>query len=201
MKRRSITLLLATVLVVALAPMARAQDDEEPVGPGRWIEVEGHGSYLRFDGAGWEPLLGARVALHFPNGLGIGGSAGMTRRSVDIEDETEEGDVLIATGDLLYLLPSVTRANIYGTIGAGAVRFDATETQAEAGVEDITELVIPVGVGILWYNHPGGSWLAVRSEIRDNIIFLRGDSDVDEDNAITNNWEFSVGLALLLGPQ
>jgi hypothetical protein len=194
--------LLPAILFFALAIPARAQDDEEaPVGPGRWIQVEGHAGMLRIDSEGWEPIYGGRVALHLPSGIGLGASAGFATRSVEFGGDTEDADVLIATGELLYLLRSVTRANLYGTIGAGMARFDATPAQVAAGGDDATEVVIPVGFGILWYNHPGGNWLAVRTEVRDNIVFLRGDPDLGTDNSIANDWELSVGLALLFGPQ
>jgi len=200
MRRGSAPLLTATILL-ALPALALAQDDEPPVGPGRWIEVEAHGSYLRIDSEGWEPLAGGRVALHLPSGLGFGATAGFTRRSVEFGGATEDADVLIATADLIYLLRSVTRANLYGTIGAGAARFDASPAQIAAGGEDNTELVIPVGFGILWYNHPGGNWWGIRTEIRDNIVFHRADAELGTDNAVANDWELSVGLALLFGSQ
>lgn len=192
---------LAALLVVLAAVPARAQDDEEIVGPGRWLEVEGHGGLLRFDGEGFAPLTGGRVALHLPNGLGFGATAAFTKRPVDFDGESEDADAWIATADILYMLPSVTRANIYGTIGVGAARFDASEAEAAAGGDEETEWVIPVGVGILWYAHPWGDWWGIRSEVRDNIIFLRGDPDLGRDDAISNNWELSVGLSLLFGQQ
>lgn len=192
-------LALTTSILLALATPAIAQDDDELVGPGKSFQIEGHGGMLRFDGEGWEPSYGARAALHFRNGLGIGASATMAKHSVDFAGETEDVDALIATAEILYLLPSASRANFYGLLGGGIARFDATEAEIAAGGEDATEITIPVGGGILWYNHAHGNWLAIRAEVRDNIVFLRGDTDLGTENAIANDWELSLGLALLFG--
>lgn len=195
------TLAVALLATLAAVP-ARAQDDEEEVvGPGRWLEVEGHGGLLRFDGEGFAPIYGGRATVHFPNGLGVGATAGFTKRPVDFADESEDADAWIVTADFLYMLPSVTRANIYAVIGVGAARLDPSAAEEAAGGEQATEVVVPVGVGILWYAHPGGNWWGIRSEVRDNIIFLRGDPDLGTDDAISNNWELSVGLSLLFGAQ
>jgi len=194
--------LLLGLLLTAIVPAgARAQDEDEIVGPGRWVEVEAHGGFLRFDPGGFARLMGGRVTFHTPSGIGFGGTAGFAKRPVDFAGESEDADAWIATADLVYMLPSVTRANIYGLIGVGAARYDPSPAEEAAGGGKETEIVLPVGLGILWYAHPGGNWWAIRSELRDNIVFVRGDPDLGTDNAIANNWEISVGLALLFGSQ
>jgi hypothetical protein len=198
-------LVFTTLLVAFLAPYpARAQDedDEPPRGPGRAVELEVHGGGLRFDGEGSRLSYGGRATLRLPGGIGIGGSATMAKRPFDDDitgDETEEADAAFYTVDLSYMLESVTRANFFATVGAGIARFDPPPSYRALGVEEKDELVIPLGLGILWYNHPGGGWLGIRTELRDNIVFLNGDERLGTDDAIANNWELSVGLSLLFG--
>jgi hypothetical protein len=60
--------------------------------------------------------------------------------------------------------------------------------------------MVPVGVGLKWYNRPSGPTWALRGDLRDNIIFVNADEDdVDllGDDDTQNNWEFSGGISFL----
>lgn len=198
MKIRRCGAFAAFLLGAGFATGASAQDDG-PRGPGRAVEIEGHGGILRFDGEGWKPVYGGRATFRLPSGVGIGASASFAKRPHEIGDETEDADAVFASLDLSYMLRSATRANFFATLGVGAARFDPPPSHRALGVGRATELLIPVGIGILWYNHPGRPWWAIRTDLRDNIVFLNGNPELGTDDAIANDWELSIGLSLLFG--
>ena len=190
----------APLFLLGLAPLARAQDDgEAPRGPGRAVEIEGHGGILRFDSEGLKPVTGGRATFRLRNGIGIGASANFAQRPFEVDDDTEEADAVLASLDLSYMFESAARANIFAVLGVGAARFDPPPSHAALGVGKATELLIPVGIGILWYNHPGRPWWGIRTDLRDNIVFLNGNPELGTDDGIANDWELSVGVALLFG--
>jgi hypothetical protein len=196
--------LVVALLMAGLGANVRAQEDEEPpVGPGRAIELGVHGGGVRFDGGGGSRLsYGGWVGLRLPNGIGLGASGTLAERTYDDEATggvTQRADVEFYSADFSYMLKSVEPANLYGFLGAGVARFDPPEGYRALGIGRSTELVIPVGFGILWYAHGGSPWLAIRSEIRDNIVFINGNRELDTDDSIANNWQLAVGLSLLFG--
>lgn len=194
--------LLAGLLVAASGAPALAQDDEPPVGPGRVIELEVHGGGMRFNEGGSRLAYGGRVGLRFPNGLGLGASTTLAERTYEDDltgGDTEKADAAYLTADLSYMFKSVEPANFYGVLGAGAARFDPPPAHEAVGISKATELVIPLGLGILWYAHGGTPWWALRTEIRDNIVFLNGNAELGTDDAIANDWELAIGLSLLFG--
>jgi opacity protein-like surface antigen len=194
--------LLAAILVAALGAPALAQDDEPPVGPGRVIELEVHGGGIRFEEGGSRPAYGGRLGLRFPNGIGIGANATLAERNYDdvlTGSESEKADAQYYTLDLSYMLKSVEPANIYALLGAGVARYDPPPAHEAVGIEKSTEVLIQVGVGILWYAHGGSPWWALRTEIRDNIVFLNGIEELETDDSIMSDWEIAIGLSLLFG--
>ena len=202
MAHRARVSLLTAILAATLAATAHAQDDEDPVGPGRAIALGIHGGGVRFDGGGSRLSYGGRVILRLRNGIGIGGTATLAERSYDDDltgGESEKADATFYTADISYMLKSSEPANLYGFIGAGVARFDPPPAHRALGVGEATEVAIPVGIGILWYAHRGAPWWALRTELRDNIVFLQDNSILGTDDAIANDWEISVGLSLLFG--
>ena len=201
MSNRRWLIALGVLLLASPASPARGQEDEEPpVGPARAIEIGGHGGFIRFDGeGGYKPGYGGRVTFRLRNGLGVGASATFSRQPFDIADTIEKADAAFYSADFSYMFKSVERANFFAQAGVGAAQFDPPETHEALGKDRTTELLIPVGLGLLWFNHPGDPWWAIRADVRDNIVFLNGDADLGTDDSIANDWEISVGLSLLLG--
>jgi hypothetical protein len=194
--------LLVALLFAAFAGRASAQEEEPPVGPGRVIELEVHGGGIRFEDGGSRLAYGGRVGLRFPNGIGLGATATLAERAYEDEltgDDTEKADAAYYTADLSYMLESVEPANIYGFLGAGVARYDPPPAHEALGVGKSTEIVIPVGLGILWYAHGGSPWWGLRTEIRDNIVFLNGNEELGTDDSIVSDWELAIGLSLLFG--
>lgn len=193
---------LVPVLALALAAPAAGQADP-PIYPGTVLELNAHGGLLRFDVEGLAPSAGGRLGLHFANNLGIAAAVDWSRRSVDVTpDLTEDATAWFYVGELNYTIPSNTRANFVASIGVGAARFEPPASLEDE--EAVTELVIPVGLGLLWWNHGEDPGWAFRVDFRDHIVRaeepgLFEDEVVIDDDTVTNNYELSIGLSLLLG--
>lgn len=188
---------MAVAAGVALPGPARAQD-----GPfsGPTVEVTALGGLLYLDVDGWNPAVGGRLAIHLPNGFGVGASVDRTTRGVEIGDESDDAETWLYAGELRYTIPSATRANFYGFLGVGQARFVASDLEAEAlGAEDRTELLIPLGLGMRWYAHGGDPWWALTAEFRDHIVLADEDEATGRDDETTNNYQLSFGLSFLLG--
>lgn len=192
----------------AIAPVALAGALLFPVPlasqPHPWesttFEVAAHGGGLRFDVEGLEPTLGGRLGVHLGGGLGFGIALDWASRDQEFEDQTEKADTWLYAAEARYTFPSATRANFFAFGGVGAARFEPGLLEEAADAEAVTELLVPLGLGMLWYNHPGEPWWALRLEFRDNIIFLEEDPEFGrEDDAVTNNYALALGVAVLLG--
>lgn len=191
-------------LVVALAGAATglargtagAQD-----GPfaGTTIEVAAHGGYIFFDEGGTRPALGGRAGIRLANGLGFGAAVDRATREFELGDETDHGESLFWAGEVSYVIPSATRANFFGFIGFGQARYEPSELEESLGGESADHLLIPLGLGMLWYNHGGAPWWGLRAEFRDHIVHIDADESTGADDATTNNYQLSLGLIFLLG--
>lgn len=184
--------------VAGLAPgTAGAQD-----GPfaGTTIEAAAHGGYLFFDEGGTRPALGGRLGIRLANGLGFGAAVDRATREFELGDETDDAETLLWAGEISYVIPSATRANFFGFIGVGQARYEPSDLEESLGGETEDHLLIPLGLGMLWYNHRGSPWWGLRAEFRDHIVHIDEDEATGADDATTNNYQVSLGLILLLGP-
>lgn len=196
---RSAGITVALALAVAgfgATDSARAQDG--PYG-GTTIELAGHGGVMLFDEGGNQLAYGGRAAVHMSNGLGVGVAVDRANRKYDVEGDSESVETLFWAGEVSYTIPSATRAHFFAFIGAGQARFDPTPAEAEIGVETRDHLLIPLGLGMLWTNHDGKPWWGLRVEFRDNIVHMDAEEVTGADDATTNNYQLSLGLAVLLG--
>ncbi|MDX1624344.1 MAG: hypothetical protein R3199_10250 [Gemmatimonadota bacterium] len=192
---------VALAFAVALASVApRAEAQSLRLWESTALEVAAHGGAIRFDVEGTEPSLGGRVGIHFANGLGLGVALDWASRRIEFEGQSADADTWLYAAEARYTIPSTTPANFFVFGGLGQARFEPGPLEEIAGAEATEELLIPIGLGILWANHPGPSWWAIRAELRDNIILLDASEEHGrDDDAVTNNYALAVGLAVLLG--
>lgn len=190
--------LALTVTTLGLAGAARAQN-------GTWagptFEIAAHGGVLAFSEGGAQPAYGARVGLHLANGIGIGAAIDRADREYELgsPDDTRSAESLFYAGEISYTIPSATRAHFFAFVGVGRARLDPSPQEELIGLETEDHLLIPLGLGMLWTNHGGDPWWAIRAEARDHIVHVEGDEDAGTDDSTTNHYQLSIGLALLLG--
>ncbi len=117
-----------------------------------------------------------RLSLFYVNTLFTDGSRGTQSRNL-------VGDV-----NLLYYPWGDSRWRPYGSIGLGVAGFHFTDRNDRA--VDHTGLQLPIGFGVKYLCR---NWLAVRLDIKDNIVF--GGNNV----STTSNWSFLGGVELHWG--
>jgi hypothetical protein len=75
----------------------------------------------------------------------------------------------------------------------GSTRID----DAPDEIDDLrTDFLLPLAMGLKWFNRMDNPSWAIRVDVRDNIIWfesLNGDTDPE------NNWEISAGFSILFG--
>jgi opacity protein-like surface antigen len=146
-----------------------------------------------------EFMLGARIFVHLPNGLGFGGNFDwVPRDQFDLPEGFEDEDININSylysAEVNYTFPSRNAARFFVGAGLGAVTTKWTDVPS--GDIDETDLLMPLSVGFMWLNNPESPKWAIRIEGRDNIIFAEmGNGDTEAEN----NWELSGGVSFFLG--
>lgn len=184
------------LIVLALVPMTVSKAlSQDRLDLSSAIEVNVHGGGAFLDGLESNELFGGVTALlHVGSGVGLGGTVDWVGATVEVGDESEDATLWYYSGELSYGFPSVTQAQFYGLIGAGVARFQPGSALEDAGAEDETDIMVPIGVGVRWLSrkaHP--SWGATL-EIRDRIVYTD-----DEETKVSNDWSVALGLSLLLG--
>lgn len=185
-------------IVLALLPLtvseARSQDRLEMSG----LEINAHGGGVFLDGLETNEFYGGVGAfLHFRgSGLAIGGTGDWVGTTVedDGEDEALDATIWYYSGELSYGFPSVTQAQFYGFIGAGVARFQPGSELEDAGAEDESNVMVPVGFGVRWLNHKLDPSWGANLEIRDRVVYVD-----EEETKVSNDWSISLGLSLVLG--
>jgi len=185
---------LAIVTTLASADAAWAQ--------GRYIrpyELNLHaGAFFPDQGPGddTEAMLGARILVNLLSGWSFGGSFDwIPRGEIPTGGEDVDINTYLYSGGVEYNFASqsTTRLFIGGGIGAATTKL----SDVPEGFEDSdTDLLVPIAVGIKWFDRPANPAWGIRVELRDNLIWLeRGGGDTDA----TNNFEVSGGISFLLG--
>jgi opacity protein-like surface antigen len=190
----------ASLIVLALVPLtaskALAQDRLDLSSA---LEINVHGGAAFLDELESNELFGGATALlHVGSGIALGGTVDWVGTTID-EDEDDDEEGLDATlwyysAELAYGFPTVTQAQFYGLIGAGVARFQPGSDLEDAGVEDESNVMVPVGVGVRWLNSKDDPSWGATFDIRDRIVY----SD-DEETKVSNDWSVAFGLSLLLG--
>ena len=159
------------------------------------IEINVHGGAVFLDELESNELFGGATALlHVGSGIALGGTVDWVGTTVELGDESEDATIWYYSGELAYGFPSVTQAQFYGLIGAGVARFQPGSALEDAGAEEETDIMVPIGVGVRWLNHKDDPAWGATVEIRDRIVY----SD-DEETKVSNDWSIALGLSLLLG--
>jgi hypothetical protein len=193
MRQWRLTLAAAVVLTVAGAGVAQAQ--------GRYIrpyEFNIHaGAFFpdqtRNDDT--EPMFGVRMLVNLLSGWSFGGSFDwVPQNAIEIGPEDIDVNTYLYSGGVEYNFSSQNTTRLFAGAGIGAATTKFSD--APENVEDRTDLMVPLAVGIKWFDRPANPSWGIRAELRDNIIWFE-DSGGETD--ATNNFEISGGVSLLLG--
>lgn len=183
--------LIVLALVPATFSAARAQDRLDLSG----LEVNVHGGGVFLDGTETNEFYGGVTALlHFGSGVGLGGTVDWVGTTIEEGEEDFDATIWYYSGELSYGFPSVTQAQFYGFIGAGVARFQPGDELKDAGAEDESDIMVPVGVGVRWVNDKADPSWGATLEVRDRVIYVD-----EEETKVSNDWSISLGLSLLLG--
>ena len=192
MKEWRFAVALAALATLAGAGSLRAQ--------GRYIrpyELNLHAGAFFPDqdrGDDTEAMFGARILVNMLSGWSFGGSFDwVPRDQIPTGGEDVDVNTYLYSGGVEYNFASqsTTRLFLAGGIGAATTKYSDTDA-----VDDQTDLLVPVGVGVKWFNRPSDPSWGIRVELRDNLIWAdQGGGETDA----TNNFEISGGMSFLLG--
>lgn len=192
MRNRRFGLALALLATLASAGAAQAQ--------GRYIrpyELNVHaGAFFpdQFRNDDTELMLGGRILVNLLSGWSFGGSFDWVPRNIQISGgEDIDMNTYLYSGGIEYNFARESTTRLFAGAGIGAA---TTKFSDAPGLEDQTDLMVPLAVGIKWFDRPANPSWGIRAELRDNIIWFEdggGDSDA------TNNFEISAGVSFLFG--
>jgi opacity protein-like surface antigen len=188
-----------SLIALALLPMAVSEAlSQDRLDLSSAIEINVHGGAAFLDELESNELFGGGTALvHLGSGIALGGTVDWVGATVEneIEDEDDyDATIWYYSGELFYGFPTVTQAQFYGLIGAGVARFQPGSDLEDAGTEDETDPMVPLGVGVRWLNRMEDPSWGATLEIRDRIIYSK-----EEETKVSNDWSIALGLSLLLG--
>jgi len=189
----------ATLIVLVLVPMAASPAlSQDRLDLSSAIEINAHGGVAFLDEVEQNELFGGATALvHLGSGLALGGTVDWVGTTVEEGGDGEDGldaTLWFYSGELNYGFPTVTRAQFYGLIGAGVARFQPGSELEDAGAEDESHVMVPIGVGVRWLNRKADPSWGATLEVRDRIVYAD-----DEETKVSNDWSLAFGLSLILG--
>ena len=187
--------LIALALVPTAVREAAAQDRLDLSG----VEINVHGGVAFLDGLeSNEPFAGGTALIHVGSGISLGATVDWVPTTIDIDEEDDEDGesaaLLYYSAELHYGFPSVTQAQFYGLIGAGVAKFQPSEELEDLGVEDESDIMVPIGVGVRWLNDKEDASWGATLEIRDRVVYKD-----EEETKVSNDWSLAIGLSLVLG--
>jgi hypothetical protein len=142
-----------------------------------------------------EPMFGVRMLVNLLSGWSFGGSFDwVPQNEIEIGPEDIDVNTYLYSGGVEYNFSSQSTTRLFAGAGIGAATTKFSD--APENVEDRTDLMVPLAVGIKWFDRPANPSWGIRAELRDNIIWFEnsgGETDA------TNNFEISGGVSLLLG--
>ncbi|MGH7551047.1 MAG: outer membrane beta-barrel protein, partial [Gemmatimonadota bacterium] len=180
---------LGLLIALLAAEPARAQN---------WYELNLHGGAFNADNPenvedDTDGLIGARMMLQYGSGWAWGGNFDWIPSNADFDGEDFDVNMYLYSLGLEYMFPASGPTRFFVGSGIGAATTKVSDVPEP--IEDSeTNLLIPVGGGVKWYNGaPSTATWALRGEVRDNIIFV----DNGDDSEATNNFEFSGGISFI----
>jgi opacity protein-like surface antigen len=187
--------LIALALVPTVVHETAAQDRLDLSG----VEINAHGGVAFLDELETnEPFGGGTALIHVGSGIALGGTVDWVGTTVDLDEEDDEdgesATLWYYSAELHYGFPSVTQAQFYGLIGAGVAKFQPSEELEDLGVEDESDIMVPVGVGVRWLNSKEDPSWGATLEIRDRIIYID-----EEETKVSNDWSIAIGFSIVLG--
>lgn len=186
-------------MAVALAVLVSLVGVDTAQAQGRYIrpyELNLHaGAFFPDQGRGddTEAMFGGRILVNLLSGWSFGGSFDWIPRD-EIATTGEDIDVhtYLYSGGVEYNFHTQSTTRLFLGLGIGA----ATTKYSDApGIDDQTDLLVPIAVGIKWFDRPADPAWGIRVELRDNLIWLDRGGDTDA----TNNFEISGGVSFLFG--
>lgn len=186
-------------IAVALAVLVSLVGVDAVQAQGRYIrpyELNLHaGAFFPDQGRGddTEAMIGGRILVNLLSGWSFGGSFDWIPRD-EITTGGEDIDVhtYLYSGGVEHNFSSQSTTRLFLGLGIGA----ATTKYSDApGIDDQTDLLVPIAVGIKWFDRPADPAWGIRVELRDNLIWLDRGGDTD----VTNNFEISGGVSFLFG--
>ncbi len=192
MKMRSMFVIVCSTLF--LVGPALAQRPYNPLPP---YELNLHAGGLFPDDDDSQGIFGTRFMLHKASGWGFGGNFDW----VPISDEDTGLDEAVDVNRYLYSFEvdytfqstNPLRFFVGGGLGAASTRIN----DAPEEIDDLeTDFLLPLAIGLKWFNRMDNPSWAIRFDVRDNIIWFEspnGDTDPE------NNWEITGGFSILFG--
>jgi hypothetical protein len=143
-----------------------------------------------------EVMLGGRILVNLLSGWSFGGSFDWVPRS-EIPFGSEDIDVntYLYSGGVEYNFSSESTTRLFAGAGLGAATTKFSDVPGDAEDSE-TDVMVPLAVGIKWFDRPADPSWGIRAELRDNIIWFEGGGG---ETDATNNFEISGGVSFLFG--
>jgi hypothetical protein len=191
MKNRRWIVAIAVIATLAGARSAHAQ--------GRYIrpwELNVHaGAFFpdQLQNDDTELMLGARILVNLLSGWSFGGSFDwVPRNEIRFGNQDIDINTYLYSGGIEYNFSTQSTTRFFAGAGLGAATTKLSDVPENADDSE-TDLLVPLALGIKWFDRPADPSWGIRAELRDNIIWWGRDDDP------TNNFEISGGVSFLFG--
>jgi hypothetical protein len=191
MKHRRWIVAIAVIATLAGAKSAHAQ--------GRYIrpwELNVHaGAFFpdQLQNDDTELMLGARILVNLLSGWSFGGSFDwVPRNEIRFGNQDIDINTYLYSGGIEYNFSTQSTTRFFAGAGLGAATTKLSDVPENADDSE-TDFMVPLALGIKWFDRPADPSWGIRAELRDNIIWWGRDDDP------TNNFEISGGVSFLFG--
>jgi hypothetical protein len=185
--------------IVALAVIATLAGAKSAHAQGRYIrpwELNVHaGAFFpdQLQNDDTELMLGARILVNLLSGWSFGGSFDwVPRNEIRFGNQDIDINTYLYSGGVEYNFSSQSTTRFFAGAGLGAATTKLSDVPENADDSE-TNFMVPLALGIKWFDRPADPSWGIRAELRDNIIWWGPDDDP------TNNFEISGGVSFLFG--